>query len=42
MLALVLIAGGCIWIVLAPTTSQDNVAAFGLLGVIVASLARTA
>lgn len=29
---------GCFWVILAPTNSADNVAAFGLLGTVTASL----
>lgn len=29
---------GCFWVILAPTAASDNVAAFGLLGVVVASI----
>lgn len=31
---------GCFWVILAPTTQQDNVAAFGLLGVLSASIVQ--
>jgi hypothetical protein len=33
-----LVIVGCFVVILAPTTQADNVAAFGLLGVIVASI----
>lgn len=39
-LALAVAAIGCFWIVLSPTTPEDNVAAFGLLGVIIARLVK--
>jgi len=37
-LALVLVAAGCFWVILAPTSPQDNAAAFTLLGAVLQAI----